>query len=290
MKKSKVFTGLLLCGGLFVFSVHAQVALVSAPLLEYLTEKTQIEQFLYQAQSLEELFKSTVDSANQFQNMLRAEQRALQNLSKIGEVKSFNDFMGWYNRQLYLEKAAEERFGNMGIKVGGRNYRFTDVEAMTSLESAVSDKYKAVFDWEMTPEERKAMWLGLGMSPSNYAYVQTWKTRDEELVGTIMTKLAIVNEENMEASKRNKEHIDAMAADQDAPEDEKMGEKDLLRRLLEVTIDTNEAARQANLAEAQHREWLLVQEREKRRLDEEPRLSETWGRDDFLLLNDFRIY
>lgn len=68
---------------------RAQVmAVVDAGVLSMLSG-TKAEQVLYFGQSIAEQIKNAQNTFNQFQNMLRAEQRALNNLKGIADVSSF---------------------------------------------------------------------------------------------------------------------------------------------------------------------------------------------------------
>jgi prefoldin subunit 5 len=83
---------------------HAQM-FVSAPILEGIMEQTHLDQIIYYVQMIEQQIQAAQNTYNQYQDMIRAEQRALENLKGITSVNSFDEFMDWYNRQLYLKNA-----------------------------------------------------------------------------------------------------------------------------------------------------------------------------------------
>ncbi|MDR1525945.1 MAG: hypothetical protein LBS79_11945, partial [Tannerella sp.] len=164
-----VLTAVLLAGTLA--RANAQVGAVTAPILEGIMTATHADQLIYYAQSILQMVQNATNTYNQFQNMLRAEQRALNNLKGLSSVKSFDDFMTWYNRQLYLDRQAETRFNNMGVKIGGKTYKVADIE---NIPEAMQTEYIDYWDNEFSDRQRKQMWLNLGLSSANYAYVQTW--------------------------------------------------------------------------------------------------------------------
>lgn len=256
---------------------NAQVA-VTAPILESLMTVTHIDQLVYYAQSIAEMVQTGVNTYNQFQNLLRMEQMAINNLKGVANVKNIDDFMNWYNRQLYLERQAENKYKNLGVKIGGQNYRIAEIE---DIPSAMKSGYIDYWDNEFSEAQRKEMWLNLGLSPSNYVYVQTWEAREKEIAKVILTKPEVINEENMQATERHAEIADSLKQDKLKPEDQKMGEKDLLSLNLEVQMDTNRVIRQMAYDQAQANELDLVQKRAAAAPPNPPGLSEMWGKELF---------
>jgi hypothetical protein len=198
---------------------------VTAPILESIMSKTHADQLIYYAQSLYQLAESATTAYNQFQNALRMEQLALQNLRGVTEVKSWEDFMSWHNRQLYLERQAENKFLSMNVKIGGRSYRVQDIE---NIPEALETTYIDYWDNDFSPAQRRQMWLNLGLTPANYVYTQTWKQREMKLAKNILTKLDVINEENMASAERSNEILNSLTGDKLKDEKQKMGEKDLL--------------------------------------------------------------
>jgi ASC-1-like (ASCH) protein len=255
-------------------AAHAQMV-VSAPGVEYIMEKTHVDQIIYYVQMIEQQIQAAQNTYNQYQNMIRAEQRALENLKGITSVNSFDEFMNWYNRQLYLERQAENRFKNLGIKIGGKNYKLADIE---KIPDATSTTYVDYWD-EFSPQQRRQMYLNLGMTPANYAYVQTWKAKEKEIFDVIMTNREVVNEENMAAMERNNEIL-ARAMNED------VGEKGVMQAILEVLVDTNRATREGNLDAAAAREWEAARARRETAADNAPVLSDWWGQNYYRPIDD----
>jgi hypothetical protein len=271
MKKVRCF---LICSflALLPFSVYAQFAVVTAPALETLASVTHADQILYYIQMVEQQVQAATNSYNQWQNMIRAEERALENLRGITRVNNFNDFMDWYNRQLYLERQTEQRFVNMGVKIGKKNYRLADID---SIPDAAGTRFGSQY-WqeEFSPEQRREMWLNLGMTPSNYAYVQTWKAKEDEIGRILQVNREIQNEEYQEAMQRNRELSD-LALNGD------VGEKGVLQAVLEVLIDTNKAQRDANMQYAMALDYQIARDKQGEAPPNEPVVSDWWGKSMF---------
>jgi hypothetical protein len=256
---------------------QAQMAVIDAGAAS-LMSAMKADQAIYYAQSLMELMNSAQNTYNQFQNMLRAEQRALNNLKGVTNVKNFDDFMRWQNRQLYLEREAEERFMNMGVKIGGKNYRLEDVE---KIPDAVKENYVDYWEKEFSEDQRKEMWTRLGLAPSNYVYLTTWQEREKQLAKLIMEKSAMTNEENMKAFASQKEIADRYADDKNKDEDQKIQEKEVLMNLHMTSMDTNRVIREMALDQAQMNELELARRKQELTPPPPPRLSDNWNRDPF---------
>jgi hypothetical protein len=250
--------------------VHAQIAVVTAPALESLARVTHTDQILYYVQMVEQQMQAAVNTYTQLQNMIRAEQRALDNLKGITRVNDFDGFMDWYNHQLYLERQAEQRFVNMGVKIGNKNYKLADID---EIPDAANTRYGAGYWDDFTPEQRKEMWLNLGMTPSNYNYVQTWKAKEDAIGRIIMTNLEVQNEGYQAAMERNQELSDRVM-------NGNVGEKGVLQAVFEVLVDTNKAAREANMQYARALEYQLAKDKQSEAPANPPLISNWYGRED----------
>jgi hypothetical protein len=186
------------------------------------------------------------------------EQMALRNLRGVTEVRNLDDFMEWHNRQLYLERQAENMFLDMSVKIGGRPYQMRDIE---SVPEAAENTYIDYWDKDFSAAQRRQMWLNLGLTPSNYVYTQVWKQREMRLAKNILTKREVLNNDNMASAERNNEILSSLADDKLRDDAQKMGEKDLLSYILEVLVDTNTATRQAAYDQAEKNEHDLAQDR-----------------------------
>jgi hypothetical protein len=254
------------------WKANAQMA-VTAPLLEGLMTSMKIDQLFYYADSVVQMVQSAQNTYNQFQNMLRMEKMAMNNLKGIADVKSYDDFMAWYNRQLYLERQAENKFKNMGVNVGGKNFRLEDI---SEIPNAMKETYFHAWDKEFSEKQRQEMWRKMGLSPANYTYVQTWKAREAAIAKNILTKRETVNEEYMDDMERNKDMLDRIAEDKNRPDDQKMGEKELLSMLVEVNVANNKKLNDMAMDNAEANELELARNKQEETPPNPPRLSESW--------------
>jgi hypothetical protein len=233
---------------------------------------TKIEEFVYYAQMVKQQIEAAFNTYHQLEAMVRAEQRALQNLAGIASVGSYSDFMDWYNRQLYLERQVEQRYGSIGIQIGGNTYGIADIE---KIPGALAGRFADDSYWDdFTEEQRREMWVGLGLTPANYVYQSAWLAKEGSLAQNILTRREVINEENQEAHRRNSDIL-RLAYKPD------VAEKGLLQGLLEMTADTNRAIRELAYDNAEWREYQLAKDR----LDKTPSspgpISDMWGKELF---------
>jgi hypothetical protein len=200
--------------------------------------------------------KTTYD---QLQNAIRMEEMALRNLRNIGEVKSFDDFMDWYNRQLYLERQAESRFKNMNVKIGGQSYAMGEIE---NIPGDLQSSFKNTWDNGLTDSQRRQMWQNLGLTPANYAYVKTWEAKEKELAISILTKRQTRNDEAMTAALRESEIADKISGDQFKSDEQKMSDKTLLALIAELMMGTNRAIRDMHNDQLEAAEMDLIHNRQ----------------------------
>jgi hypothetical protein len=247
---------------------------ITAPILEGIMTATKLDQALYYAQSVSQMIASVENTYNQVQNMIRMEKMALDNLRHITEVKSFDDFMSWYNRQLYLERQAEQKFMNMGVKVGGQTIRMKEIDEIPgALRTSFVDPWKE----GLSPEQRKSVWLNFGLTPANYMYVKAWEAREKELAINILTKRQIKNDEYQKAMTRNNEIAKQLNDDKHKSDEQKLGEKALLELLLEVMMDTNKATHDMHYDQLEAAERELARDKIGDAPPGKPDLSEAWN-------------
>jgi hypothetical protein len=252
----------------------AQMAVLDAGVATIL-QVTKADQAIYYAQSIVEQVNAARNTYDQFMNMLRAEQRALNNLKNVTKVRNFDDFMQWNNRQLYLERQAGNRFKNMGIKIGGQTYRMADIE---EIPGAMRENFGDEYWNDFSEAQRKEMWTRLGLTPSNYVYLKAWQAREEAIAARMMTLSDTVNEDNMKAYEKWKTLSDEYYADKDAPEDEKIQEKRILMDIASILIDTNILSRSMAYDRAQERELELARRKQDQTPASSPLVSEDWNR------------
>ena len=254
--------------------VSGQEVTAAAASIMSLMSATKAEYLIQYGQQLQQQIEAATNTYNQFQNLLRAEQRQIENLKGAKDIKSFDDLMKWTNRQLYLEKQAEDKFTKLGVKVGGKDYKLTDIK---KIPGALKEEFIDYWDNEFSEAQRKEMWVKLGLSPSNYVYVKTWQAREEALAKNVLTKIEVWNEENQKKNARKKEIMDALVEDQNKSEDEKMGEKQIAQYQLEIAVDTNTAIRDLAYDIAEKNELDRIAAEQAARPPNPPRLSESWN-------------
>ena len=265
----KLFTILLVITMFALFSVNVNAQLtVVAPGLETLATLTHIDQIIYYIQSVAQMADSVMNGYNQLQTTIRMYEMAVKNLNGITDVRSFDDFMSWYNRQLYLERQTENKFKNIGVKIGGENYKLADIQ---EIPDAMKENYVDYWEKEFTDEQRRQMWLNLGLTSANYTYIQTWKTREKNLIKSILTKRETLNEEY------NKEIMDRLADDKNRTDSDKMGEKELLSMLVEESIANNKKLNDIAMDMAEANEWQLSRYEQSKAPPNPPMLSESWN-------------
>ena len=151
--------------------IHAYAQFFDAVIATTL-QVSHAEQVIHYAQ----MVKDNIAQIEQFRLMLvnagQQAQAAMQNLESIKDIGSWDDFMDFYNRQLYLERQAAEAWDNMSVKIGNKDYKLTDVYG---IAEGLTETHIDYWNKEFTEEQRREMWLGLGLTPANYAYVQPFR-------------------------------------------------------------------------------------------------------------------
>jgi hypothetical protein len=190
-------------------NAHAQFAIVAA-LTDKLLEIEAVQQSVYWAQQAIDMATQIRQFAQQVEYLTRAAQSQIRNLQNISNIHSFKDFTQWYNRQIYLERKTEETWDNMSFSIGKHSYKLTDAEG---IAYAIQSTYVDPFENGLTEEQRKAVWVSLGMTPANYAYVQTWKKREQELVRRFLAAREVQNNDYMDDMARNDEKLNDLEKD-----------------------------------------------------------------------------
>jgi len=223
---------------------HSQMA-ITAPILEGIMSELKIDQAIYYVQAGLNAASQIEHLAAQSKNMADTLGRSILNIGRLGEVKTWDGFMDWYNRQLYLESEAERIFESATVSVGNKTYSLFDVESMArDLDDTRIDFWNA----EFTPEQRREMWLNLGMTPSNYAYVQTWKEKEIGIARKLLTNPVNQNNRYISQMIRNSEFLKKLAGNPDLPEEDRLGGPEIAAISAEVEIDSNRTLHDINMA------------------------------------------
>ena len=276
MKKLK---GILLM--IFLISCsfsHAQLV-ASIPILESFAALDYVEKGIYYAQSIAQFVESATNSYNQFQLMVDAQKKAIQNLRGIADIKSWDDFMSWYNRQLYLERQAENKFNNVGVKIGNKSY---NIQNIADIPNAIKHNFGTDYwDSEFTEAQRKQMWTNLGLTPANYAYLKTWEARLDPKKKEFLFRSEIQNESYMKDMEMNKIIIDKLALDKSMPDDDKVREKELLSMIVETTLRNNKATNDIAMMMAENQELQAILMYKDEMVDDIPPISSAWYAEPF---------
>jgi len=248
MKKFLVVFGVLIF--LPCFNIFAQL-LVADAAVSALLNHLGAEQVIYYAQQL-------VDNVTQIENLIQTVENgkkqiemAAKNLATAKDIRSWDDFTSWYNRQLYLENMTLQTWNDMNVTIGKKQYHITDTYGMAN---GFNDTYVEYWNKEFTEEQRKAMWLELGLSPSSYAYVQPFRAKADQLVKEGLTAVDISNQEYISTMQRLAEQQDKLAKDKLKPEENQMGDKELQQMNAETLLGISKGLQNLNMEVVKIRE------------------------------------
>jgi len=233
-----------------------------------------VEQSIHYAQMVQDNITQIMHLASQVEYTIKSYEMAAKNLASIGDIRSWDDFMEWHNRQLYLERKTEEAFMGMNISIGKKNYSIFDVEGMTG---GFDETYVKYWENEFTEDQRREMWTNLGLTSSNYAYVKTWQSREQELARQFLAGTAVKNAEYMESVAKANAIKERLAADKDIGE---LDKKEMDAMQIEMLVDIAKSLNDLNLSIALQNEMAAV----KMRLDDAPidaPLLAEWPQDAF---------
>jgi len=237
--------------------VYGQVGTAGDMLIAGILEWTHADQLIHYGQMVADNVTQITNTVKQIEYMEKQWDEALRNLNSFGDIKDFEGFMDWYNRQLYLERKAGQAFDNINVTIGKKQYHVTDLEGMAY---GAKDSYADYWDKEFTEEQRKEMWLGLGLTPANYAYVQPFREKGRQITQHYLIAAGIQNEEYMEQMQRNAERKRKMAADKHAPEEKKLTSKDLTMMILDSLMETNKVMNDMAMNQALEMERKAVED------------------------------
>ena len=145
--------------------------------------------------------KTAKDTYDDLQESIEAAKRAWNNIRSVADARSVGDFMKWFNRQLYLEREVEERYNKVSVKVGKNAYKLHEID---QIPDALRNSFRDPREGDFTEQEKKDMWVSLGLSPSNYTYLKTWQERNDKIAKRILTYSDVFADEHEEAAARNR--------------------------------------------------------------------------------------
>jgi hypothetical protein len=219
----------------FSLQVHAQVAVFDAGVSGFLSA-FEIERGLQWAETTWEWGQK----AKQFKKMIESLgdqiDLAVQNLKSLKDIRSYSDFMDWYNRQLYFEKSAVQSFDSMNVSIGKKNYKLSDI---VGIGEGLQNSYIDVWKEDFTEDQRRALWLKLGMTPANYAYVTPFRQKGRELNSQFFSAAGIQNDWYMRNVERNNQRLEQLAEDNNRETNDKLGIKEIAIMQLESSMENN---------------------------------------------------
>jgi len=249
--------------------------------LNSLLAGTWVEQAAYYGQMIANELEQAVHLAQQVEYTVKSYEMAAKNLASIGDIRSWDDFKDWHNRQLYLERKTEEAFSNMNVTIGKKNYSIFDIEGITG---GLDDTYVKFWENEFTEDQRREMWVGLGLTPANYAYVQTWQTREQELTRQALAGTAVQNEQYMESMEKTNDILNTLATDVGVGE---LGDKEMQAMQIKLLAQANKTLNDLIMAIALQNEMIAVEKRLEQTPADAPLLSE-FPEDGFGALDSWR--
>jgi len=259
------------------FNIFSQPMAVIDASLNSLMTTSSVAQYIHYAQMVADNIQQIAQFATMIENMVEQGQRAVQNLASAKDIRSWDDFMDFYNRQLYLERKTAQAFDNINVTIGKKQYHITDIEGMAyGFNKSYVDYWKK----EFTPEQEREMWLQLGLTPSNYAYVKPFREKAREITKANLTAAGIQNEWYMRNMQNNKEKQDKLAADEGKDTKNKMGSKEITMMILESLLETNKVLNDIAMNQAIEREEKAVHQLLKQAPNDTPDMS-NWSGDEF---------
>ena len=260
----------LLVGVLFpCLCAHGQLAVIDATLNGLLID-TKAEQVAYFAQSLADSASQLEHLASQVEHAGKQVQMQMQNLANLRDVENLDGFKEWYNRQLYLEQMTEQSFKGMNVNIGKKNYSMWDLDG---IADGLNDTYIQYWNKEFTEEQRREMWIGLGLSPANYAYVQPYRVKAREIAKEMFAMSAIQNHKNEKYAEAIDEISDEMKNDSKKDPKDQMGAKQVMQRILQMLFIQSEMFSDTNSLLAKDLELKGAKEALDRPLQNDPELS-----------------
>jgi len=219
-------------------TAHSQMTVAIAAVVDPIMTKLHLDQIAFYVQQAIDMGKEIEHFETQIKQLARQIDMNVQNLQNIKNIQNWDDFMDWYNRQLYLERRTEETWNNMNVSIGKKNYKLTDVEG---IAYGLQDTYIDYWNKEFTEEQRREMWTNLGLTPANYAYIQTWKEREQQIAREFLSARAIHVEEYQQNMERNNatKHILDQEKDKKDEDPDKLGLKGVAVLDAETNIASN---------------------------------------------------
>jgi len=239
----KIFILLVILFLLPVFTVSAQMAVIDAALNSFM-QLTHLDQIIVWIQEAADQFESLIQLGLQVEHLAHVIQMTIQNLQSLEDIDSWEDFKDFYNRQLYMEAQVVSTFKNLNVNIGKKNYSLFDLKGMAA---GAKDTYIDYWNKEFTEDQRREMWMGLGLTPSNYAFVKPIREKANELTDKLISAGEIQNSKYMANMTNNMKRKNKLVMDQLLGVSDKMGEKQVSMMMADTLIDINTVLNEQNM-------------------------------------------
>jgi len=126
-------------------TVYGQVffdAVIAATL-----QASHAEQVIHYAQMVSDNIMQIEQFRQMIENTGKQMDMAVQNLASIKDIGSWDDFMDFYNRQLYLERQTMQAYDNMNVTIGKKQYHISEIN---NIGGAMKDEYIDYWNKEFT--------------------------------------------------------------------------------------------------------------------------------------------
>jgi len=206
---------------------------------------------------------------DQLQHLKRTEERYMKNLKSIMDVKSFEAFMDWFNRSMYIEREAERIYSGMGVTVGNKKYSLHEIDEIPdALRNEYTDR-----NWDsMSEEERYKVWTTLGVSPSNYFYIKTWQKREEDIKKRFIAAREMHADELEEAADRNNSVLEEYSEESEDIDSNKIAKNSHATQMqIEMVL------RDLSLSLDDLKDYIVTRDQEDKTLANPMRPSESWN-------------
>jgi len=231
---------------------------------------TELVQFLATAKKT---FETARDTYKNLEKAIEVERKAWNNIRSVVDIRSVEDFMSWTNRTMYLARQEEDIYNQMGVRIGNKTYKMHEID---QIPDAMRNSFRDPFEGDFTEEEKRNMWIKLGLTPGNYNYMKTWEERNNKIAKRILTYSDIFADEMEEAAERN-ENI--MGKYTESSDDLDINE--ITKEAHITAMNTEMAIREQTRLIIEMHEYELSKDRMNAMLPSPPKRSDFWDEDPF---------
>jgi hypothetical protein len=256
---------------------HAQLTVIDAAVATIL-ETTQIAHIIHYGKMVEDNVTSIMNLVYQVEHLANMVEMYVQNLQSLKDIDSWDDFTSWYNRQLYIEQQTTEAWNGLNVKIGTKDFHITDLEGMAH---GVKSDFVDQWGKSLSEDQRREMWLGLGLTPENYAYTQPFREASRKTTQMFMAAGIIQNQKYMSDMQSIHKWQRKLGEDQlISAVGKKMGEKEVLMILADTSIKNLRAVNDTNMLLTDFMKYLGEKEMLDNAPVDKPPISTWWDSDD----------